>query len=319
MLASVVDLVAFSAFGRANDLIFAGAFIMNCNTCGTDLPPGATVCSVCNTPVAYNVGGSESGGSSPYDPTVAASPPQYGAPSIGYGAPSYGAPSSSDPYSSWDPYAAPPPPPPNQYAVSAQQYGQAGGYGGVLPPPKRRSRIGLIIGIVAAVLMLACVGICGLLYVIGSRAGSGAPSGLTIDSAASSIISNIQTASAIDSQSAAPTQLVSTFAVQQNVYATADLHLSGQTGFALAKWYANGTLVHTSGVLALNNPNFTNVAFDYAYGQATQGASEIYWCTQADCSDAKLADFVKFTVSSTGMHMTVQPVAISRDINCREL
>ena len=144
------------------------------------------------------------------------------------------------------------------------------------------------------------------------------PSGLSIDSTASSIIDNIQTASAIDSQSAAPTQLASTFGTRQTVYATANLHLNGKTGFALAKWYADGTLVHTGNVLALSDPNFTNAAFEYTYGKAAQGAAEIYWCTQSDCSDAKLAGFVKFTVSSTGMHMTVEPVALSRDIDSKE-
>ncbi len=285
---------------------------MNCNTCGAGLPPRAAFCPACSTPTPYNVAGSGTDGSSPYDPTLAASPPPYGTPSTAYGAPS-----SSDPYSASDPYGAPPPPPPlNPYAGSVPPYAQAGEYG-VQPPQKRRSKIGLIIGIVAAVLVLACVGIYGFLYVIGSRAGSGAPSGVAIDSTASSIISNIQTASAVDSQ-AAPTQLASTFTVQQNVFATADLHLNGQTGFALAKWYANSTLVHTSGVLAINDPKFTNAAFSYAYSQATQGVTEIYWCTQSNCSDAKLAGFVKFTVSSAGMHMTVQPVAMSRDINSRE-
>ena len=78
---------------------------------------------------------------------------------------------------------------------------------------------------------------------------------------------------------------------------------------------------HTRGAIMANTPKEVarQAAFDYAYGQATQGATEIYWCTQSDCSDTKLAGFVKFTVSSTGTHMTVPPVAISRDINSREL
>lgn len=266
---------------------------MNCSTCGANLPPGAATCPVCHAPTPYNVAGPGAGGSSSYNPNVAAPQPQYGTPSTAYGAPSYGTPSSLDPYSTSDPYAAPPPPPPSQYVAPLPQYAQ--------PAPKKRSRIGLIIGIVAAVLVLACVGICGLLYIIGSRAGTGtSPSGLSIDSTASTIIDNIQTASAIDSQSAAPTQLTSSFGAQQQVYATASLHLNGQTGFALAKWYADGILVHTSSVLALDNPSFTNAAFAYTYGKATQGAAEMYWCTQSDCSDAKLAGFVKFTVSNTG-------------------
>ena len=224
---------------------------MNCNACGANLPPGATACPVCNTPTPYNVAGPGAGSSPQYDPTVAAPQPQYGIPPTVYGGPSYGAPPSSDPYSSSNPYAAPPPPP-NQYAAPPQ-YGQAGLYAGMQPPPpKRRSRIGLIIGIVAGVLVLACVGICGLLYAIGRSAGNPvqatvtavsstasaahAPSGLSIDPTAASYVTNPQMSSAVDGDYN-PTAPTTSFKVNQAIYATFRVEASAPEGYITA----NGT------------------------------------------------------------------------------
>src|SRR6266567_5448908 len=137
---------------------------MNCTSCGANLQPGTTACPLCGTPVPYNA--NPSSGSSPFDPTVAASP--YGGthpPSTAYGPPSYGTPPPPNPY----PYNAPPTPQQNYYGAPPQQQG---GY--VMPPPqqmypaqpppKRRSRLGLILGIIALVLVVACAGISFAVY-----------------------------------------------------------------------------------------------------------------------------------------------------------
>src|SRR5450755_1806040 len=105
-------------------------------------------------------------------------------PPTGYGAPAYGTPPmpGSNPYEPTpvNSYNAPPPPyeaPPQYGAPPMQQGGYVpppqvgpGGYGYGAPPPKRRSRVGLIVGIVLLVVVLACVGISALVY-LGAKQG----------------------------------------------------------------------------------------------------------------------------------------------------
>ncbi len=218
-----------------------------------------------------------------------------------------------------------------------------GGYGYGAPPPKRRSRVGLIVGIVLLVVLLACVGVSVLVYEGAKQgintvtatataavstatsiptadttktSGQGTPpSGQSIDATAAGIINNIQTASAVDQTTATPTQLATTFTTQQTVYATIDLNLNGQTGYAEAKWYGNNTLLDTSNVLTINDPTSAHAFFSVTYSITTQGAVEIYWCTQADCSDAALAGVTNFTVTSASFHWQGQPSVAIIDSN----
>lgn len=218
-----------------------------------------------------------------------------------------------------------------------------GGYGYGAPPPKRRSRVGLIVGIVLLVVLLACVGVSVLVYegakqginsvtatvtaAVGTATsipttdtttttGQGTPpSGQSIDATAAGIISNIQTASAVDQTNATPTQPATTFTTQQTIYATVDLNMNGQTGYAEAKWYGDNTLLHTSKILNINDPNFAHAFFSVTYSIATQGAVEIYWCTQSDCSDAALAGVTNFTVTSSSFHWQGQPPVAFIDSN----
>ncbi len=134
--------------------------MMNCSSCGANLPIGAAVCPVCGTPTPYNV--ASSGSSSPYDSTVPASP--YGGtppPATAYGSPPYG----TSPSLSSNPYQ---PLPSNPYEVAPNPYNPPPPLYSP-PPPRRRSRVGLIIGIVALVFILSCVGIFGGLYVVGKN------------------------------------------------------------------------------------------------------------------------------------------------------
>ena len=343
---------------------------MRCTNCGANLPPGAVSCPLCGLPTPYNATGAADspqiaptviapqspygayGSPPPLDPTVAIPSPG-GMPSTGYGTPP--PPPGPNPYdpNAVNPYNAPTSPfeAPPQYGVPPMQQGGyvappqvgPGGYGYGAPPPKRRSRVGLIVGIVLLVVLLACVGVSVLVYegakqgidsvtatvtaAVGTATsipttdtttttGQGTPpSGQSIDATAAGIISNIQTASAVDQTNATPTQPATTFTTQQTIYATVDLNMNGQTGYAEAKWYGDNTLLHTSKILNINDPNFAHAFFSVTYSIATQGAVEIYWCTQSDCSDAALAGVTNFTVTSSSFHWQGQPPVAFIDSN----
>jgi cytoskeletal protein RodZ len=336
---------------------------MNCQTCGAPLPPGAQVCPNCGAATPYNPG--YGGGPSQVDPTVLAGPsnpssPYGGTPPTAYGSSpnNYGVPPSPQ-----NPYEAPPPPPnqygeqygtpqqnaygtpaaPQQYPYNAQQ--QPGGYG--VPPqaPKRRSKIGLIIGVVVLVVLVLCIGISVAVYEIGkntstttgtptatakstattssgttpttSTSTGQAPSGNAIDSTAAGIVSHLQTASAIDSNYNA-TSLSSTFKVNQPVYVTYQLNMGGQTGYVEVKWYVAGQF-GKSKIFNANDPSYTHGYFSETYTVPTKGEAELYWCTQADCSDEALAGFVNFTISSSSLHTGGQPsMAFSMAMNRRD-
>ncbi|MDQ2716270.1 MAG: hypothetical protein M3Z08_15305 [Chloroflexota bacterium] len=343
---------------------------MQCNRCGVTLPPGATTCPNCGNPTPYNA---SSPGS--YDPTIAApSPygnaaPSYGTPSpTDYGSSPYGTPPAQQPYGAPDPYGAPPPyGAPQQAPYGAPQqapYGtpQQAPYGapqqppyGFPPqqqPPKRRSNVGLIIGIVLLVLLLICAG--GIFFIVRgvsnvaqtathdlnatataivnsandngttpvatgastpSQQTGAAPSGSPVAPTAAGILSNLQIASAVDSNYA-PTTVASTFKPGQKVYATFLINTHGQKGYAGVKWYIDGTFGKGSN-LAID-PSFNHGYFAISYNVAAQGAVEIYWCTQSSCSDEQLAAFATFTVSNSG---STQPSAQSalavRDVDRR--
>jgi flagellar basal body-associated protein FliL len=295
-----------------------------CTNCGTPAPynvpsPGAP--------------GAQPAGSPRYEPTVLASPsydptqvaPQSGQPGIpptAYGTPppdSYGAPPPPP-----NPYGTPPP---NTYgapAPSSTPYGYGAPYapppGSFIPPnqpPRRKGPgAGLIIGIVAVVLLLVIGGVFALRAAQNSTQGNTntgtattvpstspavtpttqgpSPSGSPIDPTSAAIITNAQTASAVDSNYY-PSKVTSNFAARQDVYVTFHLTLNGQSGYVQAKLYSNTTYVGNK-ILTVQS------AYDHGYftvtlNTASTGIVELYWCTQADCSDAKLATLVTFNVS----------------------
>src|SRR5437588_635743 len=129
--------------------------LMNCSSCGTQLPPTATVCPKCGTPTSsYNYGSGES----PYAPTVPAAPYNVSQqpPSTSYGSQPYNpyGPPQQNPYE----YSIPPvpPPPPN--------------------PPRRSNRTGIIVGMGLLLLILIGGGVFALLR---SSSASSTPSGPT--------------------------------------------------------------------------------------------------------------------------------------------
>jgi hypothetical protein len=101
------------------------------------------------------------------------SQPQYGQP--GYGQPSYGQP-SSPPYgqSSSPPYGQSSAPP---YGQPQQPYGQYPGAPGYPPAPPRKSRTGLIVGLIIGVVVLVCLGVGGFLLLPKLMGGDKSPAG----------------------------------------------------------------------------------------------------------------------------------------------
>src|SRR5262249_13643132 len=106
---------------------------MQCRSCRTELPVGATFCPTCgvkvsNATVSENtsIGASSSSGTPEHEPAT------------GYGSPLYGIPRQY-PYTPVNPYEIPRQPPPP-------------------PPPRRRVKISLLITVGVLVLLLACIG-----------------------------------------------------------------------------------------------------------------------------------------------------------------
>jgi flagellar basal body-associated protein FliL len=187
----------------------------------------------------------------------------------------------------------------------------APGMYGVMPAvPKKRSRVGLIIGIVLGAVLLVCVGAAILVGVIANQAGktvistatkvagsTGAPSGKAIVPSAAAILSNPQTSTDVDSNYN-PTHVTSTFTTNQMVYVTFDIDSGSQDGFIEAKWYADGQLLSDRSFAHTHTHNVG--LFSHTYTTATNsGVTELYWCTQSNCSDAQLAQVVHFTVTSS--------------------
>ncbi|HEU5229464.1 MAG TPA: hypothetical protein VFU49_16720 [Ktedonobacteraceae bacterium] len=322
---------------------------MNCSSCGTAIAPGVSYCPSCGVPTPYYT---SSQGSTPYNPTVAASP--YSGPSGGQQMPptEYGTPGgypSSQPQDPYQSYNAPPPqnpygapanaqtPPAYNYgnpsAFPAQGYApgmQPGMYGTV--PPKRRSNVGIILGVIGAIVVLACVGSIVAAAALfkspnttttttiitpttsNQNPSNGvSPSGQPISPDAAAIITNALTTSAIDNNYA-PTHLTSTFTPGEKVYVTFDIDSKGSPGCSIAKWYDNNQLVDTSPLK--HSPENQVAYFSLQYDAATQGAVELYWTTDTNCTGGQLAQVVKFTVgsqASTGgmmAHSTSPMVAI---------
>jgi len=304
---------------------------MNCTSCGANLPQGAAQCPLCGNPTSYNV--AKPAGSPQYDPTVVTpqpgpgNPPQidptiaaspFGGtpppPSTAYGTPSYGTPPNpyNTPPATPYPYNMPPqqqnlygtPPPPQQGGYVAPPPQQGYGYG-TPPPPKRRSRLGLILGIIALVLVVACAGISFAVYQGLKQTGntSVSPSGQTINTTAAAIITGPQTSSAIDNNFA-PTKPTTTFTAGQDVYVTFNISSNGQDGYIEAKWYQNGQHLSTR---QLHHSASNDVGyFSKTFTNSGDGIAELYWCTKADCSDEKLAQVVKFTVATASIQPPTQ-------------
>ncbi len=288
---------------------------MRCNTCGAPMPPGAKVCPNCGTavPITNGTTADASAQEPPIPPTI-------------YGSP-------INPVSNYDsniqnPYDRPlqpplpspanqyQPSPPNQYQPSPynqnqgvpnqypNQYAMGNvppGYPppGYMPPqplPRRKTRWGLIIGIIAGVLVLACVGVSALgvgLYNIGTAVNAHAtataaantandtttsaatpattdttpaantntsnasPSGVAIDADAASIVTDAQPAKGVDENTAAPKNATDMFKAGDRVYVVFKLN-SAKFNPATQKLYV-GAKFYVDDVLGTK---ITPITFD---------------------------------------------------------
>ena len=101
---------------------------------------------------------------------------------------------------------------------------------------------------------------------------------------------------------------------KQTIYATFTIDPNTPSnGYVQGKWYSNGTFAFSSKILAVQ-PDFLGY-LSAEYNIATKGTVELYWCVQSDCSDAKLADVVNFTVTASSIHGTPPPALAFMDIN----
>ncbi len=283
---------------------------MQCSSCGAHLAPEATTCPRCGRPTPYNTAVPVGA----YDqavvaPPVGLSPPPEPPPTV-YGSPSSGPayPYGTSPYAT--PPAAPYQVPPVEHS-SAQQYPYGPPYATppaapyqvppVSPLPdgaskRRRRLIALIVGVVALVLVLSGVGVLlvpGWLHPLPPPGPSGSP----IVPAATAIVTNVQVASAVDSNYH-PTQLTNTVAVGETLYITFDLHLNGQTGYVQAKFYRDREFIVQTDALMVT-PGVLNAAVYGSFPEAIpNGTAELYWCQQADCSDRQLVAVVHFTIAA---------------------
>ena len=324
---------------------------MQCKFCGSSLPSDAHVCPTCGNMVDSNAQGynepTQYGGnttdinpgqtlySSPTEAHIVPPPPSYGTPPYPQ--------SSSSPYNqpyppqgapAYQPYqqqGVPPYQQPYQQPSNSQPgipYGNNAPYPGQItgyapPTQKPRSRVGLIIGIIALVLVVLCVGGSVLAY-LGSKndtpttntnatataveatptASVDTPSGTAIDPQAAAIVVNPQTATQIDKDTLEPVKgkTSSTFQTYQSIYVTFDLNpknfdASKETDYINARFYIGSKSVLKDDPLKIGTDNF-NGYFSADYYQATtEGSAELYWCHTSTCSDGKLAQVVHFTVT----------------------
>jgi TIR domain len=181
---------------------------------------------------------------------------------------------------------------------------------------KPRPSIGLISAIVIA-LMIAVI-VSGALAMSGlfrstpvvpetPTASSITPQGQpsNTDPAASSIITTIQMASAIDKNSKQPTTLTTSFRTNTDIYTTFRINLKNvdisqqHAGYVQAKYYREHKRISTTHVLTISNNTLSGDSFPpFQYYDATTAATvEVYWCREKNCEDAKLAQTASFTVS----------------------
>jgi hypothetical protein len=126
-----------------------------------------------------------------------------------------------------------------------------------------------------------------------SPASSPSPTATTLPG--QQYIDNAQTASAINLKTAQPTQLSTTFMVNQKIYVTFQLHPQGQNGAVCLLWYLN-----SSQVTGYDFPvtQHSSASYSYAiYGGTGAGAVEVYWASSPSCTDKQLAQRVDFTVT----------------------
>ncbi len=196
------------------------------------------------------------------------------------------------------------------------------------PPtiPPRKSKTGRLLGITAAVLVVIIIG----LGIMLARAKQPSitqtsstpttsveliptptspntnvltgPSGQTIDPIAASIVTDPQTATDANLETAAPINLATTFKTATNFYITFKLNntavdFSKNTVYVSAKFYVRSEYAFAASPITIDHFS-PGGYFKAHYNLATPAMAELYLCRQSDCSDEKLAQFVAFTITN---------------------
>ncbi|MEO6888734.1 MAG: hypothetical protein ABI456_06085 [Ktedonobacteraceae bacterium] len=129
---------------------------------------------------------------------------------------------------------------------------------------------------------------------------SNPPSGATFYEAAQQVIPSAQLASTVDNQHR-PTELQSTFRGGQTIYLVYKW-AQGNTGYVQTRWYFNGEMKHTL-ISKLVSQYATGYGYMstgfYSYGNTGQGAVEVFWCQDAGCNHGGLAWVRPFSVTAS--------------------
>ena len=298
---------------------------MQCNNCGSMLPAGASICPRCAQPTPYNAGSSSPGYANYVAPTVPTPPPV--APTV-YATPVVPPP---PPPTNYGQYGQPPYPQPPQ----AGSYGPPVMMPVMVPPPKKSGATVALILVIVFLLVCVCGAtiFAGGLFIARQNANiaandnatgtadtgssnatstaittsltptpyppyteSNPPSGSTFSGSAQQVIANAQLASQVDSKNQ-PTELQSNFNVGQQVDIVYQW-TQGYHGYAYTLWYFNGQREDN---LTSQSKFISNTAYGYGYMASTfdsagQGAIEVYYCGQSDCSDRQLAWVRPFSI-----------------------
>lgn len=123
--------------------------------------------------------------------------------------------------------------------------------------------------------------------------GSGVPDAGQIDSNAAANITGAQTSGSVDSNFR-PTDPKTSFNSGDTINIT--FTMAGNAGYAMTKIYRDGQFDVQSKPLTVQS-GFTTGVFPFTPSHTGQFVAGLYWCTQADCGDAALAQVVNFTVS----------------------
>lgn len=124
--------------------------------------------------------------------------------------------------------------------------------------------------------------------------GSGVPNAGQIDANAKANITSVQTSLGMDSNYK-PTHIKTSFSTGDEVDIT--FTLAGNSGYAIAKIYRDGSFDIQSDSPLTVQSGFTNGAFPLTVNNAGAYVAGLYWCQKSDCSDAALAQVASFTVS----------------------
>lgn len=106
-------------------------------------------------------------------------------------------------------------------------------------------------------------------------------------------IFNAQASSGI-TKDLVPTDMKTSFRKGDTIYVT--FRTAGKQGYIQDKWYLNGGYAFSNNILAAQ----TGDNIGYMAGYFNKGGTAViglYWCTQANCSDAALAQVVTVTVA----------------------